>query len=169
MSDKNVGLFEREPGSPKLPPARELKKLVAMQLTGLEANKGMYHVPTVDYALPGMMSLFEIDDHDRVNRAVVVVGLALQLYFREHGRFPAALPELAHARYLKSLPLDPYGQGETIHYRLDGNFTDRAVLWSVGLDGINRAGKLSATEPETRESTNAVFEIRAVQKSQSGK
>jgi hypothetical protein len=169
MSDKNVGLFEPDPESPKLPPARELKKLVAMQLTGLEVNKGMYRVPTVDYALPGMMSLFEIDDQDRVNRAVLVVGLALQLYFREHGRFPTALPELAHAGYLKSVPLDPFGQGEPIHYRLEGNSTDRAVLWSVGSDGINRAGKLPATQPESSENPNTVFEIRAVQKSQSGK
>ncbi len=162
-----VGLFEPEPGSPRLPPARDLKKIVAMQLSGLERNMGMISSPVVDYALPGMMSLFEIVDEDRVNRAAVSVGLALQLYFREHGRFPAALSELVQAGYLKSIPLDPFGKGEPIHYRLIGKSTDRAVVWSVGPDGVNQAGELPAGTPDP-DSPPTVFEIRAIRKLKSG-
>jgi hypothetical protein len=164
MPDKEVGLFEPERGSAKLPPARVLKKLVAMQLSGLQTNLG----PVVDYALPGMMSLFEIVDQDRVNRAAVIVGLALELYFREHGRFPAALSELVQAGDLKSIPLDPFGKGEAIHYRLVGNSIDHAVVWSVGPDGVDQAGELPAGKPDSH-SEHTVFEIKVVRKSHGGK
>jgi hypothetical protein len=167
MSDKDVGLFEPDTGSAKLPPARELKKLVAMQLSGL-ANMGMMRTsPDEDYALPGMMWLFDSVDRDRVNQAAVLVGLALQLYFREHGGFPAALPELVQAGYLKSIPLDPFGKGEPIHYRLQGDAKDRAVVWSVGIDGSNTAGKLPKKPSESEENPDMVFEIKAVRKSHS--
>jgi hypothetical protein len=130
---------------------------------------GILKSPIVDYALPGMMSLFDTVDQDRVNRAAVIVGLALQLYFREQGRFPSALPELVQGGYLKSLPLDPFGKGEPIHYRLTGDTRDDAVVWSVGMDGINAAGKLPTTPNESRDIPNTIFEIKAVRKSQSGK
>jgi hypothetical protein len=38
MSDRKIGLFEPEPGTQKLPPAPKLKKIVAMQLSGLGRN-----------------------------------------------------------------------------------------------------------------------------------
>jgi hypothetical protein len=166
MSDKMVGLFEPDPGSPKPPPARELKKIVAMQLSGLERNMGVISSPVVDYALPGMMSLFDMVDEDRVNRAAVSVGLALQLYFREHGRFPA---EPTQAGYLKSLPLDPFGKGEAIHYRLVGTSPDHAVVWSVGPAGINQAGEPPSGAPGSESRPETVFEIKAFRESHSGK
>jgi hypothetical protein len=169
MSDERIGLFEPDPGSPKLPPARDLKKMVAMQLTGL-ANMGMMRTsPDEDYALPGMMSLFDTDDRDRVNRIAVCVGLALQLYFREHGRFPAALAELVNGRYLKTIPPDPFGKGEAIHYRLVGDAADRVVLWSVGFDGNNQAGELPTAKTDSRVSPNTVFELKAQRMSQDRK
>jgi hypothetical protein len=164
MSDKNIGLFEPDPGSAKLPPARELKKLAAMQLSGL-ANMGMMRTsPDEDYALPGMMWLFETVDQDRVNRAAVLVGLALQLYFREHGRFPEALPELVQSGCLKSIPPDPFGKGGPIHYRRQGDAKDRAVVWSVGIDGTNAAGKLPTAPNDSYESPITAFEIKAGRK-----
>jgi hypothetical protein len=169
VSDRQVGLFEPDPGSPKLPPARELKILVGTQLSGLEGNTEMHHVPTIDYALPGMMSLFDTVDQDRVNRAAVIVGLALELYFREHGRFPAALPELVQDGDLKSLPPDPFGKGEAIPYRLVGNSIDHAVVWSVGPDAVNQAGQLPAGKPDSRSGPETVFEIKAVRNSHGGK
>jgi hypothetical protein len=167
MTDKKIGLFEPERGSPKLPPARDLKKLISMQLTGLEPNMGVIRDPVVDYALPGMMSLFDTADQDRVNRAVLMVGLALDLYFREHGRFPADLSELVKGDYLKSIPVDPFGKGEPIHYRLEEKANDRVVVWSVGLDGVNQAGKLPTNKTESRISPDTVFEIKAVRKNPS--
>jgi hypothetical protein len=165
MADRKVGLFEPDRGSPPLAPARELKMLFAMQLSGLEPNMGVLKVPQIDYALPGMMWLFDTVDRDRVNCDAVIVGLALQLYFREHGRFPAALSELVQAGYLKSIPSDPFGQGEPIHYRLEGSAPDHAVLWSVSSDGIGTTRKPLAGKSDSRFSAGTVFEIKAVRKS----
>jgi hypothetical protein len=164
MSDKKVGLFDPDPGSPKLPSARELKKLFAMQLSGLEPNMGMISSPIVDYALPGMMSLFDIVDRDRVDRTAVMVGVALELYFREHGRFPPSLSELVQAGYLKSIPIDPFGSGEPIHYRVEGSPASNAVVWSVGLEGVNQAGKLPIGRSDERSTNDTVFEIAAPRK-----
>jgi hypothetical protein len=135
-----------------------------MQLTGLEPNMGMLRDPIVDYALPGMMSLFDIAERDRVNRAAVMVGLALQLYFREQGRFPPSLSELVQASYLKSIPLDPFGKGEPIHYRVEGSPSRNAVVWSVGLDGVTQAGKLPIGKSGERSTNDTVFEIAAPRK-----
>jgi hypothetical protein len=165
MAGKDVGLFEPDPGSAPLPSADVLKQLLATRLSGLEQSTG----PIVDYSLPGMMSLFETVDLDRVNRDAVSVGLALQLYFREHGHFPAALPELVQAGYLKSIPPDPFGKGEPLHYRLIGKSTDRAIVWSVGPDGVNQAGELPADTSDSRTRPETVFEIKGVAKSHGGK
>ncbi|HET6325856.1 MAG TPA: hypothetical protein VFG04_14360 [Planctomycetaceae bacterium] len=163
--DKEVGLFEPAPGSPRLPPPRVLKKLIAMQLSGLEPNMGVIKSPIVDYALPGMMFLFDTVDQDQVNRAAVITGLALQLYLRDHGRFPQAVSELVSARYLKILPRDPYGNGESIHYRLESKPPERAVVWSVGLGGISEAGELPAAKGDDRSTSDTVFEITAARQS----
>jgi hypothetical protein len=161
MRDKQVGLFEPDPGSRQLPPPRVLKKLFAMQLSGLELNMGVTKSPAIDYALAGMMSLFDLVDADQVNRAAVIVGLALQLYLREHGNFPQTLPELVKGRYLKSIPLDPFGKGESIHYRVAGSPSPNAVVWSVGLDGVTLAGKLPIGKSDERSTNDTVFEITA--------
>lgn len=76
--------------------------------------------------------------------------------------------------YLKSIPPDPFGKGEAIHYRLVGKSTDRAIVWSVGRDGVSQAGQLPAEKPsageaESESRTRTVFEIKAVRKSPGGK
>jgi hypothetical protein len=90
LSDKSIGLFESGPGSeggPDLPAPDILKSLTGMWLSGLEAHGSMYSVPPIDFALPGMRSLFDAADQEQVNRTAVIVGLALELYYREHGHF----------------------------------------------------------------------------------
>jgi hypothetical protein len=161
LPDKDVPLFEVDsPGEPPLPSPEVLKSAVSMWLSGLDTHGSTSTGPPVDFALPGMMYLFEVADHDQVNRAGVIVGLALQLYFREHGDFPLALPELVKAGYLRSIPLDPFGKGEPIHYRVEAH-PPRAIVWSVGLDGVNKAGKPSVVKGDERSSEDTVFEIVA--------
>jgi hypothetical protein len=171
-SDKSIGLFEPGPGGdggPDLPPPEVLKSLNGMSLTGLEAHASMSSVPPIDFALPGMRSLFDVVDQEQVNRAAVIVGLGLELYYREHGHFPQTLSELTKVGTLKSIPLDPFGQGEPIHYRVEGNPADRAVVWSVGLDRITESGKLPTEKIDERISSVTVFEIKAPRKSQPGR
>ncbi len=160
LPDKDIPLFEVDSsGEPPLPSPSALKSAVAMWLTGLEAHGSRGVVPPLDFALPRLTYLFDAADRDQMNRAAVNVGLALQLYFREHGSFPPTLAQLVKAGYLKSIPLDPFGKGEQIHYRVEDHPTARAVLWSVGLEGINEADKVRAVKPEPGSNEDTVFEI----------
>jgi hypothetical protein len=85
--------------------------------------------------------LFDVFDNERTHQSALILGLALQLQYREHGQFPATLDELVKNGYLKSIPADPFGKGEPFRYRRETNSLD-AVLWSVAQDGIDQQGRL---------------------------
>jgi len=68
---------------------------------------------------------------------LLLVMLALRAFRLEHGRYPAALTELAPA-YLKKLPDDPFAAQGTFKYILNGN---TYTLYSVGPDGKDDSGK----------------------------
>jgi hypothetical protein len=87
-------------------------------------------------------NLFDVFDNDHVEQAALVLGLALQLHYREHSQFPSALTELVKNGYLKSIPPDLSGKGEPFRYRRENDLRQGAVLWSVWLDGIDQEGKL---------------------------
>jgi hypothetical protein len=53
-------------------------------------------------------------DTAQTRRDVLLLALALQLHYREHGQFPASLDELVKQGYLKSIPADPFGKGEPL-------------------------------------------------------
>jgi hypothetical protein len=86
-------------------------------------------------------TIFDTFDGERAKQAALVLGLALQLHYREHGQFPATLAELVKNGYLKSIPPDPYGKGEPFHYRRESGARHGAVLWSVWTDGSDQEGK----------------------------
>jgi hypothetical protein len=60
----------------------------------------------------------------------LLIGLALELYHREHGKWPTTLAELS-PRWLPELPADRI-TGEPLKYKV---FDDRPVVYSVGIDG----------------------------------
>ena len=65
----------------------------------------------------------------------ILVGIALELYHREHRTYPAALTELT-PRWLPAVPLDRI-TGEPVKYRLiDG----KPHVYSVGVDRIDNGG-----------------------------
>jgi hypothetical protein len=70
-------------------------------------------------------------------REGVLIGLALELYRREHGNWPATLVELS-PRWLPELPVDRI-TGEPLKYKIIDN---RPVVYSVGVDRIDDGGKL---------------------------
>lgn len=55
--------------------------------------------------------------------------LAVCIFVREQGKFPASLDDLIEARILESVPLDPFSS-ERFHYS-----RDQHAIWSVGWDG----------------------------------
>jgi hypothetical protein len=99
-------------------------------------------------------------DRERVRRAALELGLALQIFYREHARFPAALDELARGGNLKSIPADPFGKGEPFHYRRESDPRLGAVLWSVWTDRIDQDGKLEADLSRDNPPGDKVFQIR---------
>jgi hypothetical protein len=80
-------------------------------------------------------------DREQARRAALILALALQLYAREHGELPSDLGTLVQAGYLKSIPPDPFGKGEPLHYRRAANPTE-GLLWSVWTDLVDQDGKI---------------------------
>jgi hypothetical protein len=70
------------------------------------------------------------------NRDGVFIGLGLELYHREHGKWPELLAELS-PRYLPTLPVDPTS-GKPLHYKI---VNDRPIVYSVGVDGDDDSGR----------------------------
>ncbi|MDQ3814284.1 MAG: type II secretion system protein GspG [Armatimonadota bacterium] len=75
--------------------------------------------------------------HSEAGNALLLVALALQAFRLEHGTYPAQLAELVPT-YLKRVPIDPFGSGESLSYRRVGQ---NYVLWSIGPDGVNNSGR----------------------------
>jgi hypothetical protein len=69
-------------------------------------------------------------------REGVLIGLALELYRREHGEWPRSLGELS-PRWLPEVPVDRI-TGEPLHYVI---VDDRVVVYSVGVDRDDDAGR----------------------------
>lgn len=75
----------------------------------------------------------------------VLVGIALELYHREHDDWPPTLDELA-PKYLPQVPIDRI-TGEPLHYKV---VDDRPVVYSVGADRDDDAGRAAiSSEGET--------------------
>jgi hypothetical protein len=66
----------------------------------------------------------------------VLVGIALELYKRQHGDWPGELDELVPG-YLPSVPVDRL-TGNPVRYRVTG---DGPVVYSVGVDGDDDGGR----------------------------
>jgi len=77
---------------------------------------------------------------DEVSNSLCLVALALRAYRMDHNRYPQKLNQLVPS-YLKKIPIDPFGAGEPLHYKLAGR---EYSLYSIGPDGIDNGGR--ATE-----------------------
>jgi hypothetical protein len=136
-------LFELDPATPPNP--KVLSPAEVEDRCGLA--QGTMQATTISLLMPGVRAFIDALDRERTRQAALVLGLALELYHREHGHFPAALDELVKAGYLKSIPADPFGKGEPLRYRLEADPQRGAVLWSVWIDGIDQNGKI-AVDPQ---------------------
>ncbi len=150
-------LFEIDPAAPRDP------KLLSP--AEIEARCGVAHqslaTRLVDLLVPSVLAFIDSTDRERARQAALVLGVALELYHREHGRFPDALDDLLKEKYLKSIPTDPFGKGEPFHYRRDSDPHKGAILWSVWTDGIDQGGKLAADPQREGEPGDKIFRIAA--------
>ena len=83
-----------------------------------------------------MKRSFFNDERRNANERLLLVRLALRAYRLERGSYPANLSALAPS-YLKTIPVDPFGGGETLRYRTSG---DSYTIWSIGPDGSDNQG-----------------------------
>jgi len=74
---------------------------------------------------------------DESGGALLLTALALRLYHHEHKRYPQTLNELS-PRYLKQIPVDPFGDGSPLRYKING---DKYLLYSIGPDGKDDGGR----------------------------
>jgi hypothetical protein len=66
----------------------------------------------------------------------VFVGLALEMYHRQHKKWPASLDELS-PQYLPQVPVDRI-TGKPLHYKI---VDDRPLVYSVGPDSDDDGGR----------------------------
>ncbi len=71
----------------------------------------------------------------------VYLGLALELYHRQHHKWPESLAELA-PQWLPEVPVDRV-TGQPLHYKV---VDDNPLVYSVGLDGKDDNGRSVPTE-----------------------
>jgi hypothetical protein len=70
------------------------------------------------------------------NRDGALIGLALELYHRENGKWPKSLAVLS-PRWLPAIPADPI-TGQPLRYKV---VKDRPIVYSVGIDGDDDGGR----------------------------
>ena len=100
------------------------------------------------------------------NRDGVFIGLALELYHREHAKWPESLGELS-PKYLPTLPADPI-TGNLLHYKI---VDDRPIVYSVGIDGDDDGGRTARnirgeSHPEYAEPSHFGRDREAVRESE---
>jgi len=86
-----------------------------------------------------------VDKRGLLRLRLMEARLALELYRREHGRWPQALQELA-PKYLPTIPIDPYSNASLIYHNQDEGFQ----LYSVGPDGRDNHCRQSSNEDDMK-------------------
>jgi hypothetical protein len=150
-------LFETDSG--KAAPGSAASAAEIERLCGLATPAIRVDARLIELLMPSIKSLFSAVDREAVSRAALVVGLALQLHYREHGRFPAELSELVQGGYLPRIPADPFGKGEAIRYRREPDARRGALLWSVWYDGVDQDAKVKVELGREDSRGDRVFQI----------
>ena len=86
----------------------------------------------------------------------LLVGIALELYHRRHGRYPAMLAELT-PDLLPSVPADRI-TGDPVRYRLVGG---KPVVYSVGADRVDDGGRpaVAGRPPKSLSNAAAMWDV----------
>lgn len=95
------------------------------------AQKG---TPETDYNNPfvfdELTSVRINDARDLTGDRMLMLRLALRAYELENGAYPPNLKSLV-PNYLNAVPADPFGNGESLRYKISGK---TYILWSIGPD-----------------------------------
>jgi hypothetical protein len=96
----------------------------------------------VKMMLPALGRSVEANYRSQAERRLVAAALAARWYAVEHdGQLPPTLDALV-PKYLPAVPLDPMAVSQPLQYR-----PDAAMLYSVGLDGVDGGGDVTFARP----------------------
>jgi hypothetical protein len=117
----------------RLPPADRIREFKRLQSEIKNAPGNMLRL-----IIPALASIAESDVRSTLNLELVVTGIGVERYRVKFGRWPETLDEVAKAKLLSKVPLDPY-DGKPLRFRKTG---DGVVLYSVGPDGKGTGNSL---------------------------
>ena len=125
---KRVGIFKLfEPAPGVVPP-----------ITPEKLNDAVYAPSYVRVLLPTLDSCDNAIQREAARQQALMLGLASQLYHRQHGDWPTKLDDLV-PEILSKLPADPFGKsGETLLLKRDG---DELIIYSIGTNQLDDGGK----------------------------
>ena len=86
--------------------------------------------PLIETAGSAIPRVIEIEYRSRADEQALITTLAALRYNADSRRYPAALPELVSAGYLKELPIDPFSNKPLVYKQTRQGFT----LYSFGED-----------------------------------
>jgi len=86
-----------------------------------------------------MTKIIEIEYRSRTDTQALITTLALMRYKSDKGAYPAALPELVRAGYIKELPTDPFSNNPLVYRQTRESFT----LYSFGVDYDDDGGDMA--------------------------
>jgi len=121
---------------------------------------GFFPNPLLALMVPAGFAGIEAIDREHARRAGLILVLALELSAREHAELPNDLEALVKQGYLKSIPADPFGKGEPMHYRRAEKPADGGLVWSVWTDGVDQEGKVCVSENQASTDGDKCFEVR---------
>jgi hypothetical protein len=153
----NWQLFEPDsdsPHDPKILTPAEIENRIGL-------GRGTIQARLTGLLMPATAAFIDAVDREQTKQSALTLGLALELYHREHGQFPAKLDELVQAKYLTAIPADPFGRGESFHYRREADPAKGATLWSVWIDSKDQEGKIEADPQRADSPGDRIFHIAA--------
>ncbi|MDX9911263.1 MAG: hypothetical protein RBS39_05485 [Phycisphaerales bacterium] len=118
-----------------------------LALMSHESRTDGLRMPLVELFTPSFGKAIWSEMHCDTTRHAALIAIALELYRREHGAYPASLDALA-PRFLPSVPRDPF-DGQPLRYELRDGV---ACVWSIGADRKDDGGQPT---PSGREMSGA--------------
>lgn len=136
MVDRLYALYEADYSVPmwQRPESQAKAELIDL-LDGSLVKRARYNV--IGALMPALGAVRMVSERYTASADGVLAGLALQLYYSEHGQYPDTLDALV-PRYLPQLPVDRITGGPLRYTFKDG----RPLLYSVGADRDDDGGMI---------------------------
>ncbi len=149
--DRMMDRFESENAKP--PYLRDRDGL-ERDIEALRAGAGVRN-SLVELMVPSLTQVTSSFDVARAQRDALAAGLAVELYFRRQGRFPASWGEMVPLQ-LPAAPIDPWS-GRALVLRAGAGAGGRPLIYSVGADKIDNGGVIGTPWSPINAATSPVF------------